>query len=610
MIKRVLLTVGVLCTLNGGWLDDITKGSSDLEDDIYTEELITPDENIDVQVQNTDTDIETIDDAQGWAESFSSNKVAQKAVKNYFIGLTNGNTYGEYYIDILYQRGIVKRLYEKNGYNYYWFKDNFKINKKIQKLIDAIELASSEALDDLERYHYNEIINQVNRAREKSFNEEESSLFFTQLDILLTDAFLNLAHDLHNGTLNYQDFQARIKAKKEETDIKYKWSTPKNEPNYFRLFENAMTQNNIKDILYSLVNHNLIYERLKEAYEKYKSIRDSGGWVRIPKGRVLRYGSKGPRVNLLARRLAITGDLKNYNGEYKVFDKRLKLALKHYQKRMGLWESGTLTPETRRNLNISAAAKVKLIKLNIEKSRWETNSMRNRFILVNIPDFMLRIYDHGKLLLRNRVIVGKKTNPTPIFSSVMSYVVLNPTWTVPDSIVKKEMLPKLKKDPGYLTNKFTIYDGWGKNRQPIDPYNIDWSKYDENSKIPYVFVQKPGKKNPLGIMKFMFPNNNDVYIHDTPTKSLFKKRFRAYSHGCVRLHRPDTLLKFLSNQHMTKGYSKIRTLLNTGKNKSIGLNRKIPVFIRYYTVFVDEDDTIKFLPDLYGYDKLLIDWIL
>jgi len=220
---------------------------------------------------------------------------------------------------------------------------------------------------------------------------------------------------------------------------------------------------------------------------------------------------------------------------------------------------------------------------------------------------MLRFYEDDSVILSSRVIVGRKQNPTPIFSSSMSYVVLNPTWTVPNSIVTHEMLGKLKEDPGYLdSSKFDIYDGWGRNRSKLDPYTVDWEKYGKNSKIPYAFVRKPGKSNPLGIVKFMFPNNNAVYIHDTPSKHLFKKRVRAYSHGCVRLHNPLTLLKLLSDEYMSASYESVKKQLDRGKLKSLSLNAKIPVFIRYYTVFVTDDGSVKFAYDIYGYDKTLL----
>jgi len=598
VINKVILSVVILLSISyGDWLED--------QNNLTTEDVLTPETEVilekDPVVQKDDS----------WTSNLSSDAVENKASQSNFLAILNGNSFGSYGIDHLYRKKVVKSFYASIGYRYFWFSNGFKLTPQIKSLISAIELAPSEALDDLERYHYDEISAYISQIETKSYTSEEKDLLFKTLDILLSDAFFNLAHDLHNGILNYSRFQKILKQRKAATEINYKWNTPKAQPDYFNLLTSLYNTNKIKKGLYDLVNHHFIYERLKEVYENYKAIEENGGWVKIPKGKILRYGSKGKRVNLLAKRLAVTGDLQNYHDNYNTFDKTLKTALKKYQKRMGLWVSGTLTAETRRSLNISVKAKLKLVKLNIEKARWETSLMQGRLILVNIPDFMLRFYEDERVILASRVVVGKKKNPTPIFSSVMSYVVLNPTWTVPDSIIKKEMLPKFKADPGYLEGKkFKIYDGWGKNRKVVDPYSVNWDQYTDKDKIPYVFVREEGKENPLGIVKFMFPNNNAVYIHDTPSKSLFKKRVRAFSHGCIRLHNPQTLLELIANEQMRMGYKKISKLLKSGKNKSIGLDRKVPVFIRYYTVFVEDDGTVKFARDIYQYDKILLKDIL
>jgi len=597
-VKILLVSAVFLWTnLFAGWLED--------QSNITTEEVLTPEEP--VVIEET-----TIKKDDGWTGISSSEQVEQKALKTNFIGLINGKSYGSYAVGELYRKRQVKSFYASIGYVLYWFQTGHKINSQIKSLVKAIEEAPTEALDDLQRYHYDEIVAYVSQIEERSYSDAEKDSLFKTLDILLTDAFFNLAHDLKKGVLDYDDFQEKIKSKKVALEVNYKWETPKSEPRYSDLLVSSYTNDSVKKSLYNLVNHNLVYERLKEVYEKYKSIAELGGWNKIPQGKILRYGSKGKRVDLLAKRLSVTGDLSEYHDGYNTFDKKLKDALKYYQKRMGLWVSGTLTAETRRSLNISAKAKVKLIKLNIEKARWEKASMHDRVILVNIPDFMLRIFDDDRVILASRVVCGKKTNPTPIFSSTMSYVVLNPTWTVPDSIIKKEMIPKFKENPNYLEGKkFKIYNGWGKDRKEVDPTTVDWSQYEgKKAKVPFAFVRARGEDNPLGIVKFMFPNNNAVYIHDTPSKSLFKKRVRAFSHGCIRLHNPKNLLEFLANEHMNSGFSKVDALLKKGDMKSVGLDRKLPVYIRYYTVFVTDDGTVKFAYDIYGYDKILIKNIL
>jgi len=599
IIKNILVLSVVLCTFGrADWLED--------QNNISAEEVLTPETEVILEEEPV------VQPDDSWTGNLSSETVEAKASQSNFLAIINGNSFGSYGVDHLYRKKAVKNFYASNGYSYFWFATGYKVTPQIKSLLAAIEYAPTEALDDLERYHYDEISAYLSQIETSSYSSQEKDLLFKTLDILLTDAFFNLAHDLHNGLLDYNRFQRVLKQKRAATEINYKWDTPKSQPDYFNLLHSLHSTNTIKKGLYDLVNHSFIYERLKEAYENYKAIQESGGWVKIPKGKTLRYGSKGKRVNLLAKRLAASGDLTNYHENYNTFDKTLKKALKRYQKRMGLWVSGTLTAETRRSLNISAKAKLKLIKLNIEKARWETSPMQGRLIFVNIPDFMLRFFEDERVILASRVVVGKKTNPTPIFSSVMSYIVLNPTWTVPDSIIKKEMIPKFKEDPYYLEGKkFKIYDGWGKNRKEIDPATVDWSQYEgKKKKVPFAFVREKGKDNPLGIVKFMFPNNNAVYIHDTPSKSLFKKRVRAFSHGCIRLHNPHTLLELISNEHMSRGYKSIDRLLKSGKKKSVGLDSKIPVFIRYYTVFVEDDGTVKFSHDIYRYDKILLKDIL
>jgi murein L,D-transpeptidase YcbB/YkuD len=598
VIKIIVLAIVILLSYSyADWLEE-------QNDIVTTEEVLTPDEPIVIKEEPIKSD-------DSWTGSLGSDKLETKVIQSNFLAIINGKSFGTYSIDKLYRKKEVKSFYSAIGYTYYWFSNGFKITPQIRSLLSAIEEAPSEALDDLTRYHYDEIFAYIAQIKDKSYDKSERDILFKTLDVLLTDAFFSLAHDLHNGILNYKNFQRKLKARREKTEINYKWDTPKAEPDYINLLSSLYSTNTIKKGLYDLVNHSFVYERLKDAYQNYKVIEANGGWPKIPAGSVLRYGSKGKRVDLLAKRLFISGDLENYYANYNTFDKALKLALKKYQKRMGLWVSGKLTGETRRSLNISVKAKLKLIKLNIEKARWETDPMQRRLILVNIPDFMLRFYEDESVILASRVVVGKKTNPTPIFSSVMSYIVLNPTWTVPDSIVKKEMLPKFKEDPTYLEGKkFKIYDGWGKNRKEVNPVDINWDQYSEKDKIPYVFVREKGKENPLGIVKFMFPNNNAVYIHDTPSKNLFKKRVRAFSHGCIRLHNPQTLLELIANEHMSSGYEKVNKILKSGKNKSLRIDNKIPVYIRYYTVFVDDDGTVKFSHDIYKYDKILLKDIL
>jgi len=187
----------------------------------------------------------------------------------------------------------------------------------------------------------------------------------------------------------------------------------------------------------------------------------------------------------------------------------------------------------------------------------------------------------------------------------MSYIVLNPRWSVPNSIVAKEMLEKIQEDPYYLEDRnYKTYDSWKKDRKALDTFDVDWFQYDEDSKIPFNIVQDPGARNPLGNVKFMFPNNHAVYMHDTNQKKLFKKSIRAFSHGCIRLHEPQKLLQFVSDDYLENSYEIVKSKLNTGENQSLNLNEKIPVYVRYYTAFVDDEGGVHFGTDVYGYDRI------
>ena len=354
---------------------------------------------------------------------------------------------------------------------------------------------------------------------------------------------------------------------------------------------------------------NPLYHNLLDAYNRYKIIVADGGFVQIPRV-TLKLGSRGQAVKLLAKRLFQSSDLEYYDEKYTVFDKQLQDALKRFQRRMGLWASGMLDRRTRNVLNVPAHKRLKTIKLNLERARWEKDPMNCSCIFVNIPAFMMYFLENGEIALKMRVVVGKKTNPTPIFKAYMSYVVLNPTWSVPQSIVKKEMLKHLQEDPDYLYSRnFKAYDGWSKNRKEIDPFEIDWYQYDENSDLPFSFVKQPGAGNPLGKVKFMFPNRYAVYMHDTNEKKLFKRSVRAFSHGCIRLQNPQKMLEFVADNFMDQPYDSLRQLMQKKKDPtSVNLTEKIPVYIRYYTSWVNEEG-VNFRGDIYGYDKIIFSLI-
>jgi murein L,D-transpeptidase YcbB/YkuD len=538
-----------------------------------------------------------------WVESLGGIQSTHVARQSYMQGLLLGQTYGIYNVTDLHSKRVVQKFYEQRDFRTFWFNGMNEPDLSVVDMLDAIKKASSEGLDT-SRYHLAEIDALFDEVQDGTFyTQKEYNLATITLDLMLTDAFLTLAHDLYEGLIDYNRFQAKLKRLSEARDINYAWDTPFPKMDYLKLLKQIKSNGEIKQTLYALVTQNPIYLNLLDAYEHYRIIVSDGGFVQIPNV-ALKIGSKGEAVKLLAQRLFQSDDLDFYDEEYMVFDKLLQQALKKFQKRMGLVQSGVLNRSTRRALNVPAHERLKIIKINLERSRWEKDPMNCNCVFVNIPAFMMYFLEGSEIVLQMPVVVGKKTNPTPIFKAYMSYVVLNPTWSVPQSIVKKEMLKRLQEDPDYLnTRNFKAYDGWSKNRKEIDPFEIDWYQYDEESDLPFSFVKQPGRGNPLGKVKFMFPNKYAVYMHDTNEKKLFKRRMRAFSHGCIRLQNPQKMLEFVSENFLDKPYEAVKALMNRGDKTSLNLSERIPVYIRYYTSWVNEDG-VNFRSDIYGYDKI------
>jgi len=538
-----------------------------------------------------------------WVESMGDLQSSKIVRQSYMQGLLLDQTYGIYNINDLHSKALVRKFYDQRDYRTFWFNSHNEPDLSVVDMITAIKRASSEGLDTA-RYHLAEIDALFDEVQDGNFySKKEYNLATITLDLLLTDSFLTLAHDLYEGLIDYDAFQRKLKKLSEARDIKYVWDMPLKHLDLPGLLKKIKSNGEIEETLYKLVTPNPIYMHLLDAYEHYKMIVSDGGFVQIPKVN-LKKGSKGKAVSLLAKRLFQSDDLDFYEEDYEVFDELLEAALKRYQKRMGLWVSGVLNKSTRIALNVPAHKRLEQVKLNLERARWEKDMMTCNCVFVNIPAFMMYFLQDDQILLQMRVVVGKKTNPTPIFKAYMSYIVLNPTWSVPQSIVKKEMLKRLQEDPDYLyTRNFKAYNGWSKNRKEIDPFEVDWYQYDEESDLPFNFVKQPGRGNPLGKVKFMFPNKYAVYMHDTNEKKLFRRPVRAFSHGCIRLQNPQKMLEFVSENFLDKPYESVKALLKKGDNASLSLLERVPVYVRYYTVWVNKDG-VNFRNDIYGYDKI------
>jgi murein L,D-transpeptidase YcbB/YkuD len=320
--------------------------------------------------------------------------------------------------------------------------------------------------------------------------------------------------------------------------------------------------------------------------------------VVIPEGPVLKPGMADDRLALLRQRLEVTAP--EEEAVAATYDPTLVAAVMAFQAEMGITFDGIVGPATVAALNNGGAVSRDDIIANMERWRWLPHDLGAFHVLVNIPEFRLAVVDNGKTDFTTRVVVGKPSTPTPMFSNSIKEVVVNPYWNVPASIIAKEIAPHMLANPGYIDsqNMEVVYNG-----HTIDPYSVDWS-----SRVPYTVRQRPGRGNALGNIKFLFPNAHDVYLHDTPSKSLFGTSVRAYSHGCVRVQNPmdfaDALLKFEPNLNAEK----LEAMFGP-KERWVNLKTHVPVHIAYFTLRVDPDGTIRSYGDIYGHNRRLIEML-
>ncbi|MDQ7084890.1 MAG: L,D-transpeptidase family protein [Sulfurovum sp.] len=348
------------------------------------------------------------------------------------------------------------------------------------------------------------------------------------------------------------------------------------------------------------------YIELEASLYEYLQLQANGGWEEVPFIGKLLLNKKYTVVPALRDRLRISGDyLPCKSSENQTYDSCVNDAVIRFQKRHGLVAKGVVGKNTMKAMNIPLSERIAQIRLNLDRIKWLYERKSKRHIIINIPSFTLFFEEDKKLIQTMKVIIGKPKNPTPIFSNLVKTIVLNPHWNIPKSIIQKEMIPKLLRNKNAMKKEgIEIYTGWDKDAKKISGKSVDWSKYRYSKHMPYRFAQVPGYRNALGKVKFLFPNQFAVYMHDTPNKRLFNRNVRALSHGCIRLHKPRDLLKTFSTFNDSVNYSKSQKILKGKKKAYLALKNKVPVDVVYLTAYVDSAGVLQFRNDIYGYDAM------
>lgn len=494
------------------------------------------------------------------------------------------------------------RFYKSQGYRAVWNNP-----QSVDRLLKVIEDSADDGLLPSD-YHFDEI---------SKFREEPPTLpaLKARADLLMTDALFTLISHMRSGKVSPRSLDAN-------------WNVPTILPpaNNDSVLMSAVTENRFPEMIASLRPQGSGYGQLRKGLARYLKLHAEGGWGKVPSGpMIVNPGDVDARMPLIRQRLITSGDLSadspiglkitsfadSAAADSTMQAARLRApleytpemaeAVKTFQKRHGLTIDGAIGNETIAAMNVPLETRIEQIRINLERLRWYPRNPGSSYVMVNIPGYTVDFFRNNTLLWHSRVIVGKPDTQTPVFRAEMISVILNPRWVIPSGILIKEAIPAIRKDIRYLTkNDLTVVGADGK---PVDPLQINWAQYKEGG-FPYRLVQDSGEDGSLGLLKFNMPNRFAVYMHDTPTKPLFERSRRAYSHGCVRVEKPFELAEIVLQDPIRWNQGKLWEAVDTGRTRAVLLPAKVPVYFTYQTAFA-EANHLNFRADIYDRDRSL-----
>ncbi len=477
----------------------------------------------------------------------------------------------------------LPELYEHNDFGLLW-----QNPQNVNDLLADVGNIEKEGLNP-EDYHLSQLLVLKLRLDESETPDPE---LLADYDLLLTDSLVRLCYHLQFG-----------KVDPESLDPAWNMTRQVRGQNLVGAIEKRFRTATLARGLANIRPEIDYYHLLKSALKKYREIQEAGGWTRLPAGPTLKPGMTDSRVPLLRQRLAVSGDFGGPVSDSELFDEELEEAVKRFQYRHRLEIDGAVGKNTLATLNIPVKQKINQIRVNLERARWIFHKLPENYIVVDIAGFRAFNIDGTTEKWSSKVQVGKPFRKTPVFKSKIKYLVFNPTWTVPPTILQKDILPKVKKNPDYLRKKkISVIDRKGKR---VDPGSVNWSKYSKG--VPYTLRQEPGPHNALGRIKFIFPNKYFIYLHDTPSRSLYQRKDRAFSSGCIRVDKDVELAEILLNDSAKWNRESIQELIDTNKTRRVNLPKAIPIMLLYVTYWFDENNTLIFKKDVYGRDRQVLE---
>ena len=466
--------------------------------------------------------------------------------------------------------------------DYNWFRNS--LSRSMAK--EGLQFIADSAKHGLtpDNYHY-----QTLRSLTASANPQEQA----QFNRLFTEALTTLSRDLKIG-------------RTAPLTVDPDWHIPQVKFDENAFISHAIDSRHLIDHLDLLAPTTANYQKLMAAYARYQRYAQQGGWQTIPASPKLSPGDSHPTVLLIQSRLAVEDAFFAYTHAVPstLYDPLMAHAVRRFQQRSGLKVDGIIGRNTLKTLNIPLESRLDQLKVNMERHRWMPRDLGKQHVFINLANYRLQAFEDGEERLTMNVIVGKKDRQTPSFSAQMSHMVFNPFWNVPSKLARLDLLPKQQQNPNYFYQQtIRVFTKIGGAKIELDPANINWQMHDTQTPLPFSFRQDPGKRNPLGRLKFMFKNPWQIYLHDTPTRSLFNKTKRALSSGCIRVADPVSLANFSLMGH--KAYGTVIQRIESEHNHGILLDDPLNIFAVYFTVSF-QDDHVLFLPDVYQRDQRMI----
>ena len=503
----------------------------------------------------------------------------EKKVSKRDYSITKANAYSDLFLDSMrmekfiaekkFSDSIIRRMrsfYNTRNFQFAWFTSN-GLTEQARGFWNLHEYFTTYVNDSSSLQNKELVKKMDNLIIEENMNVNGSSESIIETGLTLTQHFID--YTLQNYEKGY------VKRKEMERFI------PRKKEDIVALADSLINKKHNDDKYFEDVNDN--YRLLKDQLARYHKITVAGGWPTVPAEIIkVKKGSSSPAVAILKKRLQVTGDLPAADSS-QVFNDTLELAVKNAEARFGYNADGKITEAFLKDLNVPAVERLKQILINMNRMRWMPNKPEGNLLVANIPEFVVHAYEGSNKVFSMNVVVGKEGHNTMMFTGDLNQIVFSPYWNIPSSIVRSEILPAMQNDPDYLA----------RNNMEI---------VSENGDLPTI-RQLPGPGNSLGKVKFLFPNSFNIYFHDTPAKSLFNREKRAYSHGCIRLAEPEKMANYLLRNNSEWTASRISQAMNSGEEKYVKLKNPVPVFISYYTAWVDEQGRMNFREDIYEHDQ-------